>query len=314
MAADAQQAAGNVQDAAPGAQQATVDAQQAAVIVQGAAPGAQRATEDMQQAAVIVACGGSGARFRGSSAAEHGAGGFAEHSAGAQEAGAGGFAEKQFLMLAGKPVLAHTLDVLEAHPRVKLIVLVLPQHLVSVGESMAKGHWPAHSGEGDAYAKVQALLAGGEDRQASVEKGLDALAGLGWRGPVLVQDGVRPCTPSQVYDRVIEGVLAKGNAVAAIPLRDTVKRADSGGIVCETLDREGLWQIQTPQGFWMDDLREAYTEGRRRGLRATDDASLVEALGQRVHLVEGYPANVKLTYPGDAALLEALLQRRQGNV
>jgi len=246
--------------------------------------------ENASQAAVIVACGGTGTRFYGSAGSE-----------GDKD----GFSEKQFFLLAGKPVLAYTLDVLEKHPRVALVVLVLPRPLLDTGEALIKGIWPP--GIALPYAKVKRVLAGGEDRQQSVANGIAALADLGWTGPVLVQDGVRPCTPGEVYDRVIDGVLTYGNAVAAIPLRDTVKRMDSQGIVQETIDRQGLWQIQTPQGFWMHELAEAYEEGRRKGRKVTDDAALVEALGHQVYLVKGDPANIKLTYREDVALLEALL-------
>jgi len=232
------------------------------------------------QAAVIVASGGSGLRFGDNTA-------------------------KQFLELAGRPVLAHTLSALEKHPRIGQVTLVLPQSLIPKGEALVAGDWPDNAAA--SYRKVSAIVAGGEDRQESVANGLAALSGSGWDGIVLVHDGVRPCTPGQVFDRVVEGVLARGNAVAAIPLRDTIKRAGDDGFVLETLDRRGLWQIQTPQGFWMRDLIEAYREGRRRGIQATDDAALVEALGQQVYLTAGDPANIKLTYPEDRALLEALL-------
>jgi 2-C-methyl-D-erythritol 4-phosphate cytidylyltransferase len=259
------------------------------VIAAGAAGAPEgRAAAGEVQAAVVVACGGIGERFQ-----DGGAGGY-------------GIAEKQFAILKGKPVLAYTLDVLEKHPRISFSVLILPQSLLEKGEALIDGRLP--EAPGAHYQKVRAILAGGQDRQASVEIGLTALADFGWQGPVLIQDGVRPCTPSEVYDRVIEGVIAKGNAVAAIPLVDTVKRADKDRIVQETVDRHGLWQIQTPQGFWMRDLTEACCEGRSRGLHVTDDAALIEALGRPVYLVEGDPANIKLTYPGDAVLLEALIQ------
>ena len=246
----------------------------------------------MTGAAVIVACGGLGARYRADA----------------------DVTEKQFALLAGKPVLAHTLDVPEEHPRVEFIVLVLPASLVDRGKALVGGQWSGvaglrHNDESaqTGYAKVRAVVAGGASRGESVANGLAALEQIGWDGPVLVQDGVRPCTPGEVYDRVIDGVMARGNAVAAVALRDSLKRADGDGLVLETVDRRNLWQIQTPQGFWMAALREAYAEGRRRQIQATDDAALVEALGRPVYLVEGHPANIKLTYREDMVVLEALL-------
>ena len=247
------------------------------------------------QAAVIVACGGVGSRFWESSED-------LKRST-AEESPPG----KQFVLLAGKPVLAYTLSVLEAHPRIAMVILVLPRRHVQRGEALVNGLWPEDAPE--KYQKVKLILEGGKDRQESVDKGLSALADFAWEGPVLVQDGVRPCTTAQIYDRVVQGVITRGNAIPAIPVRDTIKRADASGTIKETLDRQGLWQIQTPQGFWMRDLREAYDEGRRRGLRVTDDASLMEALGRQVYLVEGDPVNIKLTYNEDMVLLEALLSR-----
>ena len=251
-----------------------------------------RARGDDARVAVIVACGGKGVRFHQN-----------------VDPDKKPIVAKQFALLAGKPVLAHTLDVLEAHPNVCRVVLVLPARYMDAGEALVQGQYAGMDGRG--YRKVSAILAGGADRQASVEHGLAALDKAGWLGPVLVHDGVRPCTPSAVYDRVIEGVYALGNAVAAIPLRDTIKRVDAQGVVLETLDRQDIWQIQTPQGFWMAELMDAYALARRRGIRATDDAGLMEALGRQVHLVPGDPANSKLTDPGDLDVLEALLARRQ---
>jgi len=196
------------------------------------------------------------------------------------------------------------------------------------GEALVKGQWGAaaragavsgpgadrHADSGDLdnpvpgpYRKVSDIVAGGNDRQESVANGLAALAASGWRGPVLVHDGVRPLASARVYDRVIEGTVSRGNAVAAIPLRDTIKRADGNRVVSQTLPREGLWQIQTPQGFWIDQLIDAYDEGKKRGLKVTDDASLLEALGYKVHLVDGDPINIKMTYKEDMEILKALL-------
>lgn len=259
------------------------------------------------KAAVIVACGGQGRRL-------------------------GGTVQKQYLSLAGKTVLEHTLDVFEAHPLVGPIVVVLPAagRPQAVLEAIVKR-----------YAKVAEIVAGGDQRQASVSRGLAALlalaeteagaavspsafgggpaaeaaagliSGLPWRGPVLVQDGVRPCTPAAVIDRVIQGTLKWGACVPAIRVRDTLKEADEAGRVTKTMDRRGLWQIQTPQGFDGELLWQAYRLAREQGLTATDDAGLVEALGHPVHLVEGSPVNMKLTYGEDLPLFEALLGGKQ---
>ena len=261
-----------------------------------------------KEAAVIVACGGLGLRYKNSLMHTPKAGDQSK-----RDGVSDGLQEKQFLSLAGKPLIAHTLDALEKHALIRLVVLILPEALIGKGEALVRGLWPNGTAKG--YPKVRAVRAGGEDRIASVANGLAVLREeFDWQGLVLVQDGVRPCTPASVFDRVIEGAFAKGNAVAAIPLRDTIKSADGEGIVRRTLDRRNLWQIQTPQGFWMRDLEEAYREGRRLGIQATDDAALIEATGRPVYLVQGDPANLKLTYPEDLALLEAIVcgQRESG--
>lgn len=268
------------------------------------------------KAAVILACGGSGRRF--SDALETGgaagavaaarveagasvAAGIAAE-AGVGEAGVGEAEAKQFLMLGDRPVLAYSLAFLENYPRVDEVVLVLPEQHLERGEALIRGQWLP----GLRFSKVKTVLAGGASRQESVSKGLAALAHR--QGPVLIHDGVRPCTHREVFDRVIDGVLTWGNAVAAIPVRDTIKRADQAGIVRETLERQGLWQIQTPQGFMLHELRQAYRQAGE-GLAVTDDAALMEACGCKIHLVEGHPANIKLTYPEDLLLLEAFLSR-----
>jgi 2-C-methyl-D-erythritol 4-phosphate cytidylyltransferase len=232
------------------------------------------------EAAVILACGGAGSRFSG----------------GANGPGPA----KQFLFLGDRPLLAYSLAFLESYPRVGPVILVLPRQNVAQGEALVKGQWIS----GLCFPKVQAVLAGGASRQESVAAGLAALDH--WQGPVLVHDGVRACAPREVFDRVIDGVWAWGNAVAALPLRDTIKRANQAGVVLETLDRRGLWQIQTPQGFMIHELRQAYRQAG--SLAVTDDAGLMEACGYQIHLVQGHPANIKLTYPEDLPLVEFFLK------
>jgi 2-C-methyl-D-erythritol 2,4-cyclodiphosphate synthase/2-C-methyl-D-erythritol 4-phosphate cytidylyltransferase len=207
---------------------------------------------------------------------------------------------KQFFPVAGLPLLAHTLRCLERHPRVGPIALILPA--AELDELGAPRRFSLAG-----FSKVERILAGGATRQESVARGLAALDF--WEGPLLVQDGARPCTPPEVIDRVIDGVLAWGSAAAAIPVRDTVKRATEGGLVRETLDRQDLWQTQTPQGFQIQLLREAHERAAAQGLRATDDIGLLEALGIATHLVLGDPLNIKVTYPEDLALAEAILAR-----
>lgn len=207
---------------------------------------------------------------------------------------------KQFIRLEGKAVLAYTLEVFEAHPQVGPVVVVVSREALPWAQ--------ASFGPRGGFAKVKAVVAGGDSRQASVAQGLEALAD--WPGMILIHDGARPMVSPQVIDRVIQGVQEHGAAIAAVPLADTLKRADAQGQVLETPARDHLWQIQTPQGFEGPLLRKAYAQGgQKEGI--TDDAMLVEALGHPVFLVLGETTNQKVTYPEDLQRFQQWL-RAQG--
>ena len=150
--------------------------------------------------------------------------------------------------------------------------------------------------------KVSASVAGGETRSDSVRIGLEEVPAEA--GVVLVHDAARPLVSAAVIERVL-APLGEGwaGAVPALPVPDTLKRGSPEGGVLETLDRAGLYAVQTPQAFVADVLRGAVA----RGAGATDCAALVEAVGGRVRLVEGDPRLVKVTTPADLALAEALL-------
>ncbi len=156
---------------------------------------------------------------------------------------------------------------------------------------------------------VLAVVPGGDTRQASVKNGMDALPGDA--EAILVHDGARCLVTEAVIRRVLESVEAKGSGVAAVPVTDTVKRADGEGLVQETLNREELYAMQTPQGFAAADLLAAHEKAAREGYLATDDAALVEAFGKPVYLTEGSRENLKLTTPVDLAFAQAILQDRE---
>jgi 2-C-methyl-D-erythritol 4-phosphate cytidylyltransferase len=155
--------------------------------------------------------------------------------------------------------------------------------------------------------KVRSVVAGGETRHASVAQGLRALP------PdcryVVIHDGVRPFLTEELIESVLEGAVKDGAAVAGLPVQETIKRAN-GGWIQGTVDREGLWSIQTPQAFRLDLLRTAHERGQREGFVGTDDAVLVERLGHPVRLVPGLPENLKLTKPADFTLGAAILRAR----
>ena len=155
--------------------------------------------------------------------------------------------------------------------------------------------------------KAFAVVPGGADRQASALCGLKALpedADI-----ALIHDGARPFVTVDIIRRVIDSVKQRGSGVAAIPCRDTVKRVDGDGNVLETLDRSTLWQMQTPQGFFVKDLLSAHAVAKAR---YTDDAALMEAAGFPVRLVLGSPDNIKLTSPEDLRMVNGMLTPRIG--
>ena len=152
-----------------------------------------------------------------------------------------------------------------------------------------------------------AIVPGGEDRQASALRGLKALPPEA--DIALIHDGARPFVTEDIIRRVIESVKARGSGVAAMPARDTIKRADENGRVTETLDRSTLWHMQTPQGFFVRELLRAH---ERAAARYTDDAALMEAAGYPVHLVPGSADNLKLTSPEDMRMANGMLTPRAG--
>ena len=201
--------------------------------------------------------------------------------------------KKQDIRLGARPVLRWTLDVLEASGEIAGIVVAVPAEDVGAWRRRLR-----------ACRKVRAVVAGGPERQESVARGLAAVPSEApW---ILVHDGARPCVTPELVRRVVEATRAHGAAIAAVPVAETLKRAAEGWVK-ETVPRDGLWAIQTPQGFRADLLREAHRRARADGILGTDDAALVERLGAPVCLVAGLPGNLKITRPEDLPLARRLL-------
>ncbi|ANS77290.1 2-C-methyl-D-erythritol 4-phosphate cytidylyltransferase [Paenibacillus yonginensis] len=207
---------------------------------------------------------------------------------------------KQYLLLDGKPIIVHTLEVFQREPLVSEIVLVTGEQDVERCRQ-----WVSSYG----LNKVTKVIPGGSERQDSVYKGLQELAAE-W---VLVHDGVRPFVTGALIHACCEGAWESGASVLAVPVKDTVKVIDGEGFVSATPDRRSLWAIQTPQAFRRLELIEAHEAARRDGFSGTDDSMLVERRGTRVKIVEGDYSNIKITTPEDldfAAWIRSGRQRR----
>ena len=203
---------------------------------------------------------------------------------------------KQFLPLGGRPVIVHTLNRFrEAYPDL-FVVLVLHDSLETEWKAVVEAH---------PDAAVDRVVHGGEERFHSVLNGLEALPpDAGWVG---IHDAVRPFVEVETIQRCYEAAQSTGGAIPVVPVKDTIRRLDGAGSA--PLDRATLRAVQTPQVFAVSELREAY--GVQYQPHFTDDASVWEASGRTVTLVEGDLHNLKLTTPEDLLSAEAFLQLRQ---
>ena len=156
------------------------------------------------------------------------------------------------------------------------------------------------------FQKVSQIIPGGKRRQDSVKNGMDALQKD--VDIVAIHDGVRPFVTKAMIEDSIHSAVRHGAVVLAMPVKDTIKISNPDGTVLKTLDRESLWQIQTPQTFQVNVIKEAYYRATEDGFIGTDDASLVERLGVKVHILPGSYTNIKITTPEDLLLANLFLK------
>ncbi len=202
--------------------------------------------------------------------------------------------DKMLALLGSKPLLVATIRTFQDCPLVSQIIVVVNgknreecQHLVTE----------------EGLSKVSDVCLGGRQRQDSVAAGLKRLERCHW---VIIHDGARPLVTADLVKRGLEVARETGAAVAAVPVKDTIKVAGNDGIVRQTPPRQNLWAVQTPQVFRIDLITEAYQKAHSD---VTDDASLVEQLGYQVKLYLGSYDNIKVTTPDDLALAELLWAR-----
>lgn len=203
--------------------------------------------------------------------------------------------DKQFVSLAGRPLLWYSVQCFSSMPEVR-------QLLVTVSASNEK-RVAALLRDNAAHIPWK-VVPGGSERQDSVRKAL--LLTIEDADLVLVHDGARPFVDQEMVRLSLEPALECGASVVAVPVKDTIKSADSHSVVRKTLDRRNLWQIQTPQTFRREVLLNAHLQAAAAGFLATDDAALVEWTGGSVRIVRGSYKNLKVTTPEDVVFAESL--------
>lgn len=216
---------------------------------------------------------------------------------------------KQFLLLAGEPVICHSLRAFEGSDVETVVLVTGAEEIEYCRKDIAEKY---------SFTKVANIVPGGKERYHSVYAGLEALSTvMAEDGIVLIHDGARPMITQEIIIRTIEAAREYGAGVAAMPVKDTIKVADSEGFARITPDRSTLWQIQTPQTFSYRMVYGAYKKllsdtKYQKGI--TDDAMVVETMCEgKVKLVEGSYENIKVTTPEDMIVAEGFLEFRKKN-
>ncbi len=205
---------------------------------------------------------------------------------------------KAFVEVAGKPILAHTLSVFESCGAVEEIIIITGKSDVeAAGELVGRF----------SFSKVSCIVAGGAQRQDSVRNGLENAA----QKIVAIHDAARPMVSVEIIEKSIEAAGRMGACIAAVPVIDTIKSAEDGNVVA-TVDRASLYSVQTPQTFRAELIRRAYEQAYKDGYYATDDAALVERLGEKVAVVQGSYENIKVTTPSDLEVAAVRLGGGEG--
>ena len=215
----------------------------------------------------------------------------------------GGAVLKQYLLIAGKPVLAHAIEAVNLYPEIAGVTVVLVADDQMFSELI------------DTESAGVNTVSGGASRAESVMNGLEFIRRnypeTEW---VLVHDAARPCLRTADIDRMIDELsVSPWGGILAAPVRDTLKRCNEAGEIEQTVDRTHLWHALTPQMFRLGVLHEAISAALDKGHIVTDEAQAIEAAGGIVRVVEGHADNIKITHPADLALAEMFL-RAQGRI
>jgi 2-C-methyl-D-erythritol 4-phosphate cytidylyltransferase len=209
--------------------------------------------------------------------------------------------DKQMAEIGGLPVIVRCIEALSISGYVSEIILVCPPPLIPEYFSLVKEY---------GLPLVASVVGGGETRQESVFAGVKACSGEAHY--YVIHDGARPLIEPELIGDCVWAATIHGAAALGVPPKDTIKRMDSRGFVADTLPRQGLICIQTPQAFGAGLYKEAMERARRNGQDFTDDCQLIESLGHKVYVVPGSFENIKITTPEDIAVAGAVLRQREG--
>jgi 2-C-methyl-D-erythritol 4-phosphate cytidylyltransferase len=207
--------------------------------------------------------------------------------------------DKLFATLRGKPLIAHSIAAFEGTPEIEEIVIVTRAEQRPGLEALIAS---------EGWAKVKRVVEGGAERHLSVWSGLQAVSGRA--SHVAIHDGARPLTTPEVIRQCLELARLTGAACVASPVSDTVKRASEEGLVVESVERAGLWAMQTPQIFSTPVILQAYAAIIGAGEMVTDEVSAVQRMGVNIALLRNDEWNFKVTVPRDLELAEHLLAFR----
>lgn len=202
---------------------------------------------------------------------------------------------KQFMLLAGKPVMMHTIAAFASSPQKPEIVVVLNKQYFDVWKQLCEEHQ---------FSTPHTLVAGGRARFHSVKKALDIIEN---NAVIAIHDAVRPLISTEIISKAYEKAFADGNAVAAVPSKDSVRLLKANG-VSQNVNRSEVFLVQTPQTFQSTILKKAYEQDYSEEF--TDDASVAERFGVQINLLPGDPDNLKITFPSDLKIAELILNEK----
>lgn len=205
---------------------------------------------------------------------------------------------KQFIRLCGKPILQHTIEVFQHWNKAVQIILVLPKEQIALWQSLYVVN--------DIDASTITIIEGGSTRFESVKNGLAHIPEMD--GIVAIHDGVRPLVTTAIIEESYRIAMLKGNAVAAVPLKDSIRKINEANNIA--VDRASYQLVQTPQTFLVFQIKAAYEKANGLKETFTDDASIVEGIGEKINLISGSYENIKITTPEDLLIAEAIFKNR----